>query len=1021
MNRARDEIRSRLSEPLACCGAPPCVLDALAEAVTASIQPALCIERLVLLFELPSRAQQLVDGLRRDLPLLASILCNTVVQSTFLFRTLEREPHLLGWLAENQTVRFTTSREIYRKELTSLLAEAAGDAAQEAAVLRRFHRRETFRIGVRDVQDMADIYTTALELSFLADVLTEAACAIALRNTTSLHGIPRHADGSPASMAVIALGKLGGEELNFCSDVDLAFITSGDGSTGGERDVPGARSIDNERFFTRVAQQLIALLSQPTQDGIVYRVDTRLRPEGRQGSLVRTLAAAETYFEAFGAEWERQALLKARVVAGDTALGQQFIERIAPFTYRKYVDEVAVAETLYSIRELRLKTFARYSDPAQLARDVKNGPGGIRDIEFTVQAIQMLIGGRYPEVRLPSTFRSLERIYQSGQLPSKDYQTLRDSYRFLRRVEHRIQMEQSSQCYQIPSTREGLDLLGRRLGFPDGDTFWRAYQVHTAATRAIFDRIFFESRVQDDVEVLLTTELPKDTYGAALAKYGLAGADWVPDLLRGLTEDEQAPHLNSKLRRLLRQLLPRILTCVRDAPDPPLAIRNMARMIRAVSANARVTFFTALREQPKALEMIVTVAGSSRFLTELLATNPHRLERLLSPLGLEPFETEADVRARWLAFQPAERPQPEQEESERIWRLRRWNGWELVRLGVAFLLGLVGANKTYRHLSLLAECVLQEVLADQIERMTESLGIAPLPAEAFGLTLIGLGKFGGEECTFGSDLDVLFVYDGVPQWYAEVGHQFDRPLDEVYTRTAQRVLRTMNFSAGGERLYETDARLRPYGRNSPLVLPLERYRDYYGTKGEVWERLMLTRARYVAGDPQCGRAFEQLAREVVTCAPWDSQTALAVRRMRERIETAKSDHPIKAGYGGMIDVEFLAQAAQLRFGREHPEICHPSTMETLRALAGAGLMPTIDLATVAECYEFLRNMETALRVVDNVSHDSLPTDPEHLASLVRRIYLPQQQTPPSIEAVMAEYEIRRQRIRAAFSAFLESA
>lgn len=1011
------ETTELIEQWLAPAAAPQQVAAALSQAVRESIAPALALERLQALCGAPERVAAVAPVLARDPTALTRMLATVLVQSNDLTRVLIDNPSLLGWLVDQQTVRFTTSRDIYRRELEALLQQAEPTLEGVSAVLRRFRIRETFRIGVRDILNLADIYTIALELSFLADVIIDAALRAALREAERRHGRPRHADGSPASLAVLGLGKLGGEELNYSSDVDLMFIISGDGESGGEHDVLGARAVNLHRFFSRVATDLIALLSRPTEQGIAYRVDMRLRPEGAAGSLVRTLTAAETYFESFGEEWERQALLKARCVAGDTALGERFLRAIQPFTYRKYVDEAAVSETLYNIREMRLKTFAKYKDPDALARDVKNGPGGIRDVEFTVQAIQMLIGGRYPEIRLANTFRSLERIHQSGLLTRADYETLNHAYRFLRRVEHRIQMEESSQVYAIPADAERRDLLGRRLGFSSGEAFMAEYRTHTEGVRAIARNIFFQEHLQDDVDVLLTGDLPEDVYAAALEKYGLAGARWVAGALARMCEDERAPHLNTKLRRLMRALLPRVLTTARETPDPPLAIRNLERIVLSDAAALRATLFAALRENPEALTLLITICGASRFLSDLLAGCPSRLDMLFSPHGVQLHTSLESMREDLASYQPSDRSSADAGESPRLWRLRRWNGWQLLRAGAVYLLGLAESNQVYRHLSLLAACVLEEVLQDQIDRLCGEFSLPPLTPAEFGLTVIALGKFGGGECTFGSDLDVIFVYDGEPEWYRS-RDGWELTLEEIYTRCATRLLRAINAPAAAGKLYETDARLRPYGKNSPLVLKLDAYRAYYDETQQTWERLMLTRARWTAGNPACGRAFEAMARQVVVCRPWDRETSEAILDMRRRIETAKSDEVIKAGYGGMIDVEFLAQAAQLRFGREHPHLCRPSTMATLQALETSGLLPTVDVAAMRESYTFLRDMETALRVVDNTSMSALPADPDRLEALVRRIYLPKRQPAPSAAQLLTAFETHTRRIRHAFEAFL---
>lgn len=897
---------------------------------------------------------------------LETVLFALASQSFALTEAVVRDPEMLPGLWE--ATRATRPPD-HRRVLAELLADSTPGRVGER--LRLYRKREVVRIALLDILGRADIETCARQLSLLAEALIDAADRHVAAQLALRFGPPTAAPGGrPAEYAVIGMGKLGGGELNFSSDVDLIFVWRGEGRTrpegeeGGPAPATRARSLPNEQFFQRRASETIALLSAPSPEGIVYRVDVRLRPDGRVGALVRSLEAVQLYYESFAAPWERQALLRARPVAGDPDLGSDFLTQVRPHAFRKYVDMVEVNDTLFAVQSMRRQAREPYRDAETLARHLKQRPGGIRDIEFLVQLILMLYGGQYPEIRVEGTLPALRRIHQSGLLTPGDYAGLVEAYTLLRKVEHRLQMDEDRQVYSLPADPEGLATLAWRLGFKSGLDLTEGLDAACRIVEGMLAEIFGRHFVQEDVGLFLSPQpghAPGERGAERLAELGFSHSARALELCGQLARDDAQPYLAAKLHRLAGRLLPRLLDYLRTEPDPDTGLLYFCRI--ALAAPSRVAFLESLLQNPGSLRLLSTLASASPFLCELLERFPGTLDLLLD--------------SRWFSQEPTLPELSRQfEESPGEEAAAETHAGYLALFGARYLLGLDSGAATMQRLSDLAQIMVQRLFRNVLER--EFPGLSP---GSCGVALFGLGKLGGRELNFGSDLDLIFVYGSGSPMLGESA----AGAGQAVQRFCGEVIREFSRAGWSGSRYEVDARLRPFGSQSPLAVSLPAARRYYAEQAGTWERLALLRARCLAGDARVADDFMAIVRAFTLGGGLRPEDLDDIEAMRARIEREKTKARLKAGRGGLLDVEFLAQVAQLLFGAQLPQLVSPQTHTTLRGLLYSKLLSEQEYGELVTSFYFLRDVENSLRIVGNVSVDSLPEGAEALEALARRV------------------------------------
>jgi glutamate-ammonia-ligase adenylyltransferase len=979
----------------------------------------------------PAAAQQLahlVEGRARTLEILVQLLST----SEFFSDLLIANPDYLDML------RVPLRRSPSKQELADQLKADVDTAFEDSSVLRafrRFRQRQVLRIGTNDIIRDRPLEEVTRDISRVADAALEVALATALRQIGSRFGEPYTAEGRPARAVILAFGKHGGEELNYSSDIDLMFVYDEEGATRGKR----VTSIDNSELFGRVVSEVVRLLSAHTDRGQAYRVDLRLRPEGHRGPLARSLASTLSYYDTMGRTWERQALIKLRPVAGDLALGETFVRAIEPFVYRKYL---SFAE-INGIKALKRQIEHRTHRAGTSERDVKTGHGGIRDIEFTIQFLQLLNGGDLPEVRQRNTLLAMQALEKVGCLTDQEARILEDGYRFLRKTEHRLQLMFDLQTHRLPERPEVLRKVALRMGYSDRsgmvrgagkdadgepaglpsapfdprvppadplDAFLRDYREKTDLDRKILDHLLHQTfqdedgRAEPESDLILDPHPDPERIRAVLGKYPFRDVMGAYHNLVQLAQ-ESVPFLSTRrCRHFLASIAPALLRALAETPDPDMALVNLEKV--TASLGAKAVLWELFSFNPPSLKLYVDLCAWSQFLSEILITNPGMVDELLDSLVLNQPRSLAELRAELADLcRGAADPDP---------ILHSFQSKELLRIGVRDILGKDTVQETTAALSDLAETILAQIAELQEPALTKRFGVPYLAEDgeagapsaereqgaaarraprASRSVILGLGKLGSRELSYQSDLDLILVYEGDgrtgPPAGASKWDRFDLTDNfHFFTELGQRIIRTASYLGPMGRLYQVDMRLRPTGKSGSLVIPLTEFRRYYeGGGAQLWERQALTRARVVHGDAAFAEEVMDAIRQGAYGLPWRPEFADEILEMRNRLEASRSERDLKRGFGGIADIEFLVQLFKLKYARDLPTLRTPNTWEALEALHAAGLLGGEERATLRSSYDFLRLVESRLRIVHNRSLDELPEAPEDLEKLARRLGL----------------------------------
>ncbi|HVS40342.1 MAG TPA: bifunctional [glutamate--ammonia ligase]-adenylyl-L-tyrosine phosphorylase/[glutamate--ammonia-ligase] adenylyltransferase [Gemmataceae bacterium] len=885
-------------------------------------------------------------------------------------------------------------------EMQAQLQAEVDAAYEDSAVLRvfrRFRRRQLLRIGANDVIRDRPLEEITRDIARTADVALEVALAVAQRHVGKRCGQPCTAAGRPVSCAVLAFGKHGGEELNYSSDIDLMFIYEEEGATRGKR----ISSIGNDEYFSKVVGEVVRLLSAHADGGLAYRVDLRLRPEGHRGPLARSLASTLSYYDSLGRTWERQALIKARPAAGDLALGQRFLQAVEPFVYRKYLTFAEINE----IKALKRRIEKKAQRSGAGAAEVKTGRGGIRDIEFTIQFLQLLNGGDLPEVRQRNTLLALQALERAGCLTDQEYRVLDDAYRFLRKTEHRLQLLFDLQTHRLPEGDDELRKLALRMGYPprsDGVpeprlAFLADYRDKTEPTRRILDHLLHQTfageagGAEPESDLILDTQPDPETIRSVLGRYPFRDVQGAYNNLVQLAQESSLFLSTHRCRHFLASIAPALLGAVADTPDPDMALLNLEKVTG--SLGAKTVLWELFSFNPPSLKLYVDLCAWSQFLSELLVNNPGMIDELLDSLVLNQPRSGAELRQELTDLcRGASDLEP---------ILHSFQDKELLRIGVRDILGKDRIRATTAELSDLAETILVELATRQAAPLEKRFGLPCLTeGEAAGrrsrFVMLALGKLGGRELNYHSDLDLMLIYEGDGRTSRPpAATRFDRYEStdnfHYFTELAQRIIRAASYLGPMGRLYQIDMRLRPTGKSGSLVLPLGEFRRYFAGDGkpqggaQLWERQALTRARVVHGDADFGAEVMAAAAEAACALPWRPELADEIVAMRERLQSSRGPRDLKRGPGGVVDVEFLVQLFQLKYGRERPDLRRPNTWEALEALRSAGLLSEEEHAALRDGYDFVRRVQSRLRIVHNRSVDEVPEAPEVVEKLARRL------------------------------------
>lgn len=789
-----------------------------------------------------------------------------------------------------------------------------GDSIEDMA---RWKGLEILRIAARDLIGLDDLPAVGSGLARLASEVLELACRIV---------------GVEGRLAIVGMGKLGGEELNYSSDIDVMFV--GDGSSGPSEDDRAARDVlDAARTC--------------------FRVDVDLRPEGRDGPLVRTLASYEAYWDRWAKTWEFQALIKAAPVAGAPELGAAFAESAR----RRLWDRPFTADDLRAVREMKARAEGEMRRKGLTEREVKRGRGGIRDIEFSVQLLQLVHGRSDPDLRGRTTLDVLAELGGSGYVDPVDSAALDHAYRLLRAVEHRLQLVNGQQAHTLPTNPVALDRLARVMGYRDEPNATATEQLceqlrrERAEVRAIHEHLFFRPLLDAliaDVGPRLADEAVTDR----LAAFGFSDAARTRAALRELTRGL------TRSSRLMTQMLPLLLAWLSESPDPDLGLLGLR--ILAEGRQRSTELAVGFRESPEAARRLCLLLGTSRQLAEGLEHHPDMIPALAQPGTLKPRTAEelregATTAAAWRT-----------DVEERRTALLRFKGREELRIRVADVLDAFSPAEDH-----------VVVTGHQLAALAEAcLGVALKQlAPTLPFAVVAMGRFGGAELSYASDLDLLFVFDG------------SSVADAVAAEAlAERLLHFLAGSTPAGRIYSVDLGLRPEGKNGSLARSLDAYRIYYERWAQVWERQALVRARLVAGDVEVGRTFMGLVDDHVWSRGLTDDDAREIRRIKARVERERipsgedAQFHLKLGPGSLSDVEFCTQLLQLRHG-----VRGPATLGALDELASRGVVGSADHEILADAYRFCEQTRNRLHLVRETSGDALPSRPETLVPLARSL------------------------------------
>ena len=850
------------------------------------------------------------------------------IASDFAIATLVRQPELLATLQIDAN--------------TPLLSPVlhVDNRADWARLLRRYRHAESTRLVWRDVVEDASVGEILAGSTALADACLQLALDALEVEMVQRFGVVRDTEGNPQRLVVFGLGKLGGGELNFSSDVDLVYAYEHEGESD------GARSLEAQDWFARIGQQLAKLLDEVTADGFCHRVDLRLRPFGNAGRVALSFAAMEQYFQTEGRDWERYAWQKARPVAGDLDAGERLLQALRPFVYRRYLDYGA----LDGLRTMKAAIAAEVARK-DMADDIKRGPGGIREIEFLVQALQLIRGGRELALRERRLLPALHALVEAGHVDAGAGEALREAYWFLRTLENRPQMLGDAQTHALPADALLRARIADGLGYPHWQDLLDALAVQRERVSAEFDALLATRReaAGDSDLASYWRGLPDAGNGAVLAAAGFEAGE---DLHRSLADFARVPAvraLSDATRARLDRVLPALLQAAVGSPHSDAVLRRLLPLLHMLLR--RASYLALLDEQPAALRRLVDALARSALLGERLAAHPLLLDELLDVrIGGELPGRAALHQACAAALGDAGSDTDTEAALDALNEVRQALSF---RIALALLDQRIDAQDCARRLAWLADAVVDCVLKLALAGMHASHG--GIPGAQFAV--LGYGSLGGEELGFGSALDLVFLYDA-PEGAASDGA---RPLDASrwFARLGQKIVALLETRTGAGRLFEIDVRLRPDGAKGLLVSSLASFSDYQRERAWTWEHQALVRARAIAGDAALLDAFEALRRDVLT-RNRDAQTLcedVASMRRRMRAELDRSDaalFDLKQGEGGLVDLEFLLQFLLLRESGAHAGLCAPRASPViLDALHDAGLLDASTRATLQTAHATL--------------------------------------------------------------------
>ncbi|NRA19996.1 MAG: bifunctional [glutamate--ammonia ligase]-adenylyl-L-tyrosine phosphorylase/[glutamate--ammonia-ligase] adenylyltransferase [Oceanospirillaceae bacterium] len=885
-------------------------------------------------------------------------LTKVIIASNYVLEQFAQKPALLKELIDSGELLTLYQTGAYAEKLAALLQNIDDDLVLEQQ-LRLFRAREMVRIIWRDVNRLSDTRQTIGELSALADACVDETLKKLYTGLCARWGVP-YADGEdvPQQMVVLGMGKLGAAELNLSSDIDLMFCYPQNGSTRGQK-----KSIDNQDFFIRLGKKLIRALDAPTADGFVFRVDMRLRPFGTVSPLACSFTAMENYYQQHGREWERYAMIKARVISGDWEKAQQLMADLRPFVYRKYIDYSAFE----SLREMKamINTEVRRKG---LHNNVKLGSGGIREIEFIVQAFQLIRGGRDKRLQQRSLLDILPLLPEAVGIPVEVVEELRSAYLFLRDTEHAIQAINDRQTQELPVDERELLRVAAGLGFADTASFLQQLTLHRNSVSLHFADLLAPVEEQpelqhDDADWLLLWELTLSTDEGVLlcTEKGFDQPELAASLMVEMAGSKAVKMLQPITLQRLKQVVPKLLGQICLLENSYQTLVRVLKMLRAILR--RSAYLVLLVENPDALQQLVKLCSASSWFAETLTRQPVLLDELISPQTLytppDKAQLEADLNQQMLRI-------PEEDEEQLMESLRYFKHAHVLRVAASDITGVLPLMKVSDYLTWLAESILQRVLDIAWRKLVAKHG---QPCDADGeeqgreFIVVAYGKMGGIELSYGSDLDLVFLHACDSNAYTKGAKPIANSV--FFTRLGQRVIHMLNTYTASGQLYEIDMRLRPAGNSGLLVSTLAAFSQYQNHQAWTWEHQALVRARVVCGSDSLSRAFGEVRNKVLMRTRERTKLQQEVGEMRDKMRGHLGSNPslqqqqfdLKQDRGGIVDIEFLVQYFCLAYAEQYPEIIQfTDNIRILQSFGKVGILSGNQCEKLIEAYIVYRSI-----------------------------------------------------------------
>lgn len=894
------------------------------------------------------------------LPILLRIFSASQYLSDLLIRDTEAYDSLR--LTQGQLY----SRNIVVDELKNSISHAS-ESMQAMQILRRFKHRESLRIAFGDLIVGHHFDQVVEQISFLADAVVEAALHFAEQNLIQKCGEPQSTGGERSRYVVFALGKLGGRELNYSSDIDLIAVYEHDGKTS-------INQKSNLDFFHKLTRDFVKLINETTSLGAAYRVDLRLRPEGSRGPICCSSNSFLQYYDLKGRNWERQALIKARPVAGDLELGSDLLQKLKQWVYRPILNRIDIGEIKSLKRQIEHRTLVAGEERT----NVKTGHGGIRDIEFTIQFLQLLNGGAIKSVRTVNTLKAIRKLAETDCLNQQEADLLSQNYCWLRKLEHFLQIMFDLQTHTLPDDKAELKKIAIRMGYRRCfnmaalDQFKNDLREVTDVNHRILDHLLHNAFSSADetetnsnginaVDLVLQSDLGNEEVAEILNCFGIADTKNGQRMLESLAMESTLFLSSRRCRHFLAAIVTPLLEKIAQTPDPDATLVSLSSVADAIGGKGAL--WELFSFNPPSLDLFVRLCASSDYLCSIVRRNPGMIDELIDSLLMDRLPS-----IEWLRLNLNDLTTGA---SEPAIILQSFKSLHHLRVGVRDIVGKDSIRATHRALSDVAEVCLQYVIEFEFERLAGKHTVGNSINDAVnrnGFVVLAMGKLGGLEPNYHSDLDVVFLYDS----QADEENWLDTSPQHFYSQLAARVSKAVTAGPKGK-LFDLDSRLRPSGKSGALAVSLQEFSRYFESgEGQLWERLAICKARPVFGRPELQQRVNHLLQGIVIGANWNEGLLSEIHAMRMRMQENCQPANLKRGVGGTVDVEFIVQMLQLKHAVEHPNVLVTGTIEALDQLIAIEAIERFQAVYLIQSYQFLRGVESRLRLMNTTARHDLP-------------------------------------------------